>query len=59
MKRARFTEEQVIGILKAAEAVGSQYRSAPELLSFSFRYPTDQHSMVVRIQTKNQSRSRQ
>jgi hypothetical protein len=39
--------------------VGSQYRSVPELLNFSFRQTMDQRSMIVRIQTKNQSRSRQ
>jgi len=40
-------------------AVGSQYRSATELLSISFRHSIDQRPMVGRNQTKNQSRLEQ
>ena len=40
-------------------AVGSQNRSASESLSFSLRRSLDQRPMVVRIQTKIQSRNGQ
>jgi uncharacterized protein (TIGR02117 family) len=42
-----------------SQVVGSQNRSAPESLSFSFRYSIDQRPMIVRIQPKNQSRIEQ
>ena len=38
------------------EPVGSQYRSASELLSFSVRPSIDQRPILVRFQTKIQSR---